>query len=458
VSYDTLLLTHPELISYTDKEFKMKKFKLLAWIMVLALILSACTISGSKKPQATSTAGVVPTAAGTTIGNVAAATATAQKAIATEQTSTKKTAKPTSETVEGTKPVQPEATATPVPSAAITAPLRLNIEAGGNLASARGEMNAGAVNSYLLKANAGQVMSVDVWSPNGDVYLSIVSSDGKELLSPSAKAIRWTGAATSSQDYTFTVTATGGMTSFSIDIVVTADGVTKTPVATVVSQTTGTPKPTSGSVATGPFDPYTIYGSPSMKDPMNGGNIADWLASDGKLPNTDSIKMTMDDAKFYVTGKRSGWATWWFSAIPLDNVYMEMTAETDTCAAKDSYGMIMRGPEHGAGKSFGYIFAFSCDGAFQITRLDSASPYSAVTLVGWTSSEYILAGSYQRNVLGIKMDGKILTLYANGYQLTEISDKVYSEGRYGLYIYPDTSNDFTYRVVQMAYWLLGMKK
>jgi len=436
----------------------MKKFKLLAWIVVLALILSACTISGSKKPKATSTAGVLPTAAGTTIGNVAAATATAQKAIATEQTSAKKTPKPTSVSVEGTKPVQPEATATPIPPVATTAPTRLSFMSGGNLASARGEMNAGAVNNYILKVNARQVMSVDVWSPNGDVYLFIAGSDGKELLGAAAKATSWTGAAPSSQDYAFTVTATGGMTSFSIDIVVAGAGGTQTPIPTGVSQTTGTPKPTSGSLATGPFDPYTIYGSPSMKDPMNGGNIADWVASDGKLPNTGSIKMKVDDAKFYVIGKKSGWATWWFSAIPLNNVYMEMIAETDVCAAKDSYGMIMRGPEHGAGKSFGYIFAFSCDGAFQITRLDSAAPYSAVTLVGWTSSQYILAGSYQRNVLGIKVDGKILTLYANGYQLTEITDNVYSSGRYGLYIYPESSNDFTYRVVQMAYWLLGLKK
>ena len=436
----------------------MKKFKLFAWIVVLALVLCACTMPGSNKPKATSTAGVIPTAAGTTIGNVAAATATALKAIPTEQPSIKNTLAPTSETVESTKPVQPASTDTPVPPAATSAPTRLDFISGGNLASVRGEMNAGAVNNYVLKVNAGQVMGVDVWSPNGDVYLSITGSDGKELLSPTAKAIRWTGAAPTSQDYTFTLTAAGGMTSFSIDIVVAGVGGTQTPIPTGVSQTTGTPKPTSGSVATGPFDPYIIYGSPSMKDPMNGGNIADWVASDGKLPNTDSIKMTLDDAKFYVTGKRSGWATWWFSAIPLDNVYMELTAETDACAAKDSYGMILRGPEHGAGKSFGYIFAFSCDGAYQITRLDSASPFSAVTLVGWTNSQYILAGSYQRNVLGIKMDGKILTLYANGYQLTEISDNVYQEGRYGLYIYPDTSNDFTYRVIQMAYWLLGKKK
>jgi hypothetical protein len=458
VSYDTLLLAHPELISDIDKELKMKKFKYLAWIMVVALVLSACTISASKKPKATSTAGVNPTAAGSTISNLAAATATAQKVVATEQIASKKTQKTTNEPAQSTKPPQPAATDTPVPPVATSAPARLTFESGGNLASARGEMNAGAVNSYVLKAEAGQVLSVDVWSPNGDVYLSITSSDGKELLGTTSKATRWTGAVPTSQEYTFTVTATGGLTSFSIDIVITAAGVTPTPLATVVPGTPGTPKPTSGSVATGPFDPYAIYGSPTMKDPMNGGNITDWMSVNGKLPNTGSLKITLDNAKTYVTGKRSGWATWWFSPTTLDNVYMQMTAETDACSGKDSYGMILRGPEHGAGISFGYIFAFSCDGAYQVTRLDSASPYSAVTLVGWTKSKYILDGSYQRNVLGIKMDGKILTLYANGYQLAEISDSVYRSGRYGLYVYPDTSNDFMYRVVEMAYWSLGIKK
>jgi hypothetical protein len=440
----------------------MKKLKLLTWIVVVAIILSACTISAAKKKKPTPTnptvGGASATAAGTAIGNVAAATATAQKAIATQQLPGKNTPKPTSVPVEATKPAQSEATATPAPTSTNAGPTRLKFAAGENLVSKKGEMNGGEVRSYVLKADAGQVISVVVWSPNGDVYLAISSGDGKELLSTSSKAIRWTGAVTASQDYTFTLTATGGTTSFSIEIVMTTTGAGLTPQPTTVLQGTGTPKPTSGSVATGPFDPYTIYGPPSMKDPMNGGNVADWMASDGKLPNTASIKMTLDDAKIYVTGKRAGWATWWFSAIKLDNEYMQMTAETDVCAGKDSYGMIMRGPDHGAGKSYGYIFAFSCDGSYQVTRLDSAAPYSAVTLIGWTSSQYILAGSYQKNTIGIKMDGKILTIYANGYQLAEISDNVYDSGRYGLYIYPESSNDFTYRVVEMAYWLLGVKK
>ncbi len=436
----------------------MKKVKLLTWIVVLALILSACTISAAKKKKPTPTLGANVTPAGTTIGNVAAATATAQSAVSTQQPAAKNTLKPTSVPTEAAKTATLAATSTPVPANTSTGATRIKFKAGENLISEQGEMNGKAVNSYVLKAETGQVLSVEVWSPNGDVYLSITTGDGKELLSTSSKAIRWTGAVTTSQDYTFTITATGGTTSFSIQIVMTPSSSGATPQPTSVPQGTGTPQPTSGSIATGPFDPNTVYGPPSMKDPMNGGNIADWVASDGKLPNTASIKMSLNDAKIYVTGKRAGWATWWFSANSLDNVYMQMTAETEACAGKDSYGMIMRGPEHGAGKSYGYIFAFSCDGAYQITRLDSANPYSAVTLIGWTSSQYILAGSYQRNVLGIKMDGKILTIYANGYMLAEISDNVYDSGRYGLYTYPDTSNDFTYRVVEMAYWRLGVKK
>lgn len=439
----------------------MKKITLLSWTVVLALILSACTMSASKKKNPTPSSGIKPTVAGTAIEAIAAATATSQKAVANEQPPAKgNTPQPTIKPVEATEAVQPQATATPLPPSSTVAPTRLTFQSGGNIASVRGEMNGGEANSYILNAAAGQILSVEVWSPNGDVYLGISGNDGKDLLGTAAKAIRWSGAVPTSQDYKFTVIATGGTTSFSLDIVVTAVGVTPTPYPTNVPQTTGTgtPRPTSGSVATGPYDPHTIYGPPTMSDPMNGGNLSDWLASDGKLPNTDSMKMTLNDAKIYVIGKRPGWATWWFSPITLDNVYMEMTAETDACAGKDSYGMILRGPEHGAGKSFGYIFAFSCDGAFQITRLDSISPYSAVTLVGWTSSPYILAGSYQQNVLGIKMDGKVLTLYANGYQLTEVSDNVYNSGRYGLYIAPDASTDFTYRVVKMEYWLLGLKK
>ncbi len=436
----------------------MKKLTLLTWIVISAIILSACTMS-AKKPKATPTLGVKPTAAGTQIGAIAAATATSLKANATAQLPAK-TGKPqpTAAVVEPTQPVQAQATSTPIPATVVAAPTRLTFTSGGNISTIRGEMNGGEVNKYLLKADAGQILSVEVWSPNGDVYLGITSNDGKDLLSTSAKAVRWTGAVPVSQDYIFTVAATGGTTSFSIDVVVTAAGVTPTPRPTSASQATSTPQPTSGSVATGPFDPYTIYGPPTISDPMNGGNLSDWLASDGKLPNTDSIKLTLDNTKFYVIGKRPGWATWWFSPISLDNVYMEMTVGTDSCATKDSYGMILRGPEHGAGKSYGYIFAFSCDGAFQITRLDSVSPYSAVTLVGWTNSPNILAGSYQRNVMGIKMDGKILTLYANGYQLTEVSDNVYRSGRYGLYVAPDNSTDFTYQVVKMAYWILGLKK
>jgi hypothetical protein len=86
----------------------------------------------------------------------------------------------------------------------------LNFTSGGNLASVRDELNSSEVKSFVLRAESGQVLSVQIWSPNGDVFLGISSSDGKELLNTSAKAIRWTGAVSNGQDYIFTVIATGG--------------------------------------------------------------------------------------------------------------------------------------------------------------------------------------------------------------------------------------------------------
>lgn len=437
----------------------MKKYTLPIWIVVLALVLTACTMSASNKPLASPTVGIKPTGIGTAIALAQAATATSVNIVVTETPITKEiTPAPTEKATEVTKSTQVEVIKTPIPTVPGTPPIPLNVLSGENFTTIQGEMNAGDTNHYVIKAEAGQMLSVTVWSPNGDVYLTIVDGDGKEIVDASTKANRWSGEVSINQDMILSVTATGGTTSFSMDVVVNSINETQTLEPTQIAQATSTPKPTSLPVVTGPFDPTLSYGPPSMNDPMNGNNLTDWMATDGKLPDTDNIKLTMENGKFYITGKKAGWATWWFSPISLKNIYMEITVETDVCTGKDSYGMILRGPEHGAGKSFGYIFSFSCDGAYQVIRLDSISPYSVVTLAGWTNNQYISSGSFQKNVMGIKMDGNMLTLYANGNQLVELSDSVYPSGRYGLYVSPDASIDFTYRVVQMRYWLLGVKK
>jgi hypothetical protein len=75
-----------------------------------------------------------------------------------------------------------------------------------------------------------------------------------------------------------------------------------------------------------------------------------------------------------------------------------------------------------------------------------------VELVSWTPSSHIIAGTNKQNVMGIKAIGSTLTVYANGYQIAEVTDSKYTFGRYGVFVSPETTANYTYRVVHMSYW------
>ena len=114
----------------------------------------------------------------------------------------------------------------------------------------------------------------------------------------------------------------------------------------------------------------------------------------------------------------------------------------------------MRGLGHGAGVSYGYIIAFACDGNFRVTRLDSANPFSTTDLLAARHSDHILAGKNQENVLGVKADGKKLTIFANGFQIAEVSDSTFPKGRYGLFVQGVDTFNYAYQPTQLAYWIL----
>ena len=124
-------------------------------------------------------------------------------------------------------------------------------------------------------------------------------------------------------------------------------------------------------------------------------------------------------------------------------------------SGKDEYGLIVRGPAHGAGVSYGYIIAFSCDGNYRIARLDSADPFSATDLVSQRQSDHIQVGADQKNVIDVKAEGPKLTIYANGYQIAEVSDSVFLKGRYGLFVQAVDTAYYTYQPLELAYWDLA---
>lgn len=237
---------------------------------------------------------------------------------------------------------------------------------------------------------------------------------------------------------------------------------TPPPSATILEEPTGTappastetPSPTASNTPAGSqLAPTALYGRPTWTDPMDADSLENW-SSGGLLPDTDNIRLGLSDGFLTVMGKKLEFDTWWFTWPELSDFFLEMTVRVGTCSGLDSYGVIFRGPPRGVTPAHGYIAIFSCDGRFQLRRVDTTNPYTFVDLVGWTQSTAIHSGSNQTNVLGIRAVGSTFTLYANGFRLTEVSDTRFAEGRYGVFVRSGETAVFTYSVDQIVHWIL----
>ena len=228
-----------------------------------------------------------------------------------------------------------------------------------------------------------------------------------------------------------------------------------TPSATAPPASTETPSPTISATPAGTrVEPTAIYGQPIWTDPMDADSLQNWAGTGGLLPDTENIRLGLADGFLTVTGKKTLFDTWWFTWPQLTDFFLEMTVRVGTCSGLDSYGVIFRGPPRGVTPGHGYIAAFSCDGRYQIRRVDTTNPYTFVDLVGWTQSTAIRSGSNQTNVLGVRAVGSTLTIYANGYRLTEVTDTRFVDGRYGVFVRSGETAVFTYSVDQIVHWIL----
>jgi hypothetical protein len=405
-----------------------------ALMVILTGVISACKLPASGAPSAVPT--VLPPVPTATTGIAAEPTNTSAPpptAVVVTVTSAPTAVLPTAAPP---TPVPPPPTSQPAAS-------RIQFAAGATGATVDGIVDSGQTLYYVLLANATQTMSVKLQSPNGDVYLGVTGADGQVFLNSASQQTTWSGTLPTSQDYYLSVTAGDGKESYTVSV----------EIPPVAGAPTAAVTPSQGS-----FDPVAAYGTPTFDDPMTGGNITDWTnPQTGLLPNTNYIKIVESGGKFYVTGKIPGFSTWYFTWHELTDFYLQSTFDSGSCTGKDAYGLIIRGPEHQAGVSYGYVVAFSCDGSYWVFRLDGANPYTTQDLVSWTPSQYIVSGSNAQNVMGIKAIGNTLTIYANGNQIAEIFDNKYDFGRYGVFVSPELTANYTYRVVHMSYWDLTAK-
>jgi hypothetical protein len=223
------------------------------------------------------------------------------------------------------------------------------------------------------------------------------------------------------------------------------------------SQPTATlPAPTSTPTSIAAFDPYTAYGKPKYQNRMQVANLREWAQpEEDTLPNNGDIRLQFKDGQLYVTGKRSGFSTWWFSYHTLSDAYFEMTFNTENCSGEDAYGIIFRGPPHLAGESYGYVASFTCNGKLWVYRLDGIDPWEAEVLIDETETSAINSGPDEQNVLGVRAVGSQLVIFANGDQVAEVEDDHFRQGRLGVFVRAAGPKAFTYRVTDFAYWILG---
>ena len=169
------------------------------------------------------------------------------------------------------------------------------------------------------------------------------------------------------------------------------------------------------------------------------------------LVNTDNTKWSAGDGTLVMKSiSPSKGEEWGLSDQPsINDYYLQATFITGSaCSGLDKYGVLARAPEDNKG----YVYEFSCDGHYRLYTWDGQN-YSA--LQEWKTSDTIVSGPHQTNVMGIYMKGTDIRLYANGHKLAEFTDNSYDHGQFGLVIGSVNTDNFTVNVDQVAYWELN---
>jgi hypothetical protein len=103
----------------------------------------------------------------------------------------------------------------------VVIPARIKFAPGATSASVQGTVSGGAIVRYLLRAMAGQTMTVVITSPHQDVLLTIWGlTDGQPLVRSVSGATSWTGVLPATQDYVIDAVSVGGNTTYTVETTV----------------------------------------------------------------------------------------------------------------------------------------------------------------------------------------------------------------------------------------------
>jgi putative hemolysin len=114
---------------------------------------------------------------------------------------------------------QPAANPTAVPATA-GQPIAIQFEPGATSALVGGVLLQDTVQTYVLRALAGQTMDVVASAPRGGLLLGVSGADGQVLKSSSVEGSTWSGALPATQDYFITLSTAGPGTSYTVHVAI----------------------------------------------------------------------------------------------------------------------------------------------------------------------------------------------------------------------------------------------
>jgi hypothetical protein len=103
----------------------------------------------------------------------------------------------------------------------IILPFNIVFDPGAVSATVNGSLPGSQINYYLLRALAGQTMTVTITSPHDDVFITVYGiTDGEPLVRSAMGQTRWTGKLPLTQDYMIEAVSTGEDTRYTLKTVV----------------------------------------------------------------------------------------------------------------------------------------------------------------------------------------------------------------------------------------------
>lgn len=165
-------------------------------------------------------------------------------------------------------------------------------------------------------------------------------------------------------------------------------------------------------------------GSFRIQEPLLFEDFDDPLSGWSEDSDDNSAKGYRDGA-YFINVSAPDFLVWTFAGYSFDNFTLQVDARQTAGDKLNEYGVLFRYVDEG---NF-YSFDITSDGAFALFKLENGE---WVTLVDWRESVYINPIG-EVNRLKVTCQGDQITLYANGYELTTVTDDAFAQGDIGLF-------------------------